>query len=83
MSNPKVTGSDEVEIDSVSVSSDGKKVTLKVPTLHPVMQMKITLNLKAADGSPIRTTIHNTINAVGNQRGEIHVGEYRIVETKE
>jgi hypothetical protein len=28
------------------------------------MQVKIQLNLKAADGTPIRHTIHNTINRV-------------------
>ncbi|MEI7685445.1 MAG: hypothetical protein WCL32_10485, partial [Planctomycetota bacterium] len=83
VSDPKTNGSDEVEIDSVKVSPDGKTVTLSVPDLRPVMQMKITLNLKAADGSPIRTAIHNTINVVGNQRGEVIVGGYRVVETKE
>jgi glucose/arabinose dehydrogenase len=79
ISNPKAQGHDEVEIDDATVSADGKTVTLKVAALRPVMQMKITLNLKAADGTPIRTAIHNTINVVGNQRGEVHVGEYRVV----
>lgn len=83
VSNPKSNGTDEVEIDSVKVGPDGKTVTLVVPDLRPVMQMKITLNLKAADGSPIRTAIHNTINVVGNQRGEVTVGGYRVVETKD
>jgi hypothetical protein len=47
------------------------------------MQMKIQYNLKAADGTTqVRSTIHNTINVVGNQRGEVHVGEYRVVKTK-
>lgn len=83
VSDPKKTGTDEVEIEAVRVSPDGKTVTLVVPSVHPVMQMKIALNLKAADGSPIRTAIHNTINVVGNQRGEVIVGGYRIVDTKE
>ena len=46
------------------------------------MQMKIQYNLKAADGTPVRTRSINTINVVGNLRGEVHVGEYRMVETK-
>lgn len=73
---------EEVEVQSASVSEDGRTVTLKIDNLRPVMQMKIQYNLKAADGSAVKNAIHNTINVVGNQRGEIHVGEYRIVETK-
>lgn len=83
ISDPKKNGRDEVEIDAASVSSDAKTVVLKVPDVRPVMQMRITLNLRAADGSPIRTAINNTINVVGNQRGEVHVGEYRIVQRKD
>jgi glucose/arabinose dehydrogenase len=83
VSDPKKNGTDEVEIDSVRVGTDGKTVTLVVPDLQPVMQQKITLNLKAANGAPIRTTIHNTINVVGNLRGEVIVGGYRVVERKE
>ena len=45
--------------------------------------MKITLNLKAAGRLPVRTAINNTINVVGNERGEVHVGEFRIVPRKE
>lgn len=83
VSDPKKSGRDELEIDAASLSSDGKTVTLKVNNLRPVMQMKITLNLKAADGTPIRTAISNTINVVGNERGEVHVGEYRVVQRKD
>jgi hypothetical protein len=48
----------------------------------PVMQMKIDYNLKAADGSKVSSSIYSTINVVGNLAGEVHVGEYRIVERK-
>ncbi len=83
VSEPKQKGRDEVEIDSVSISSDGKTVTLKVPDVRPVMQMAIKMNLTTAAGAPIRTTIHNTINVVGDVRGEVHVGEYRVVPRKD
>jgi hypothetical protein len=63
-SDPKKEGHDEVEVTAATLSADGKTVTLTVPNLQPVMQMKIQLNLKAADGSPIRHTIHNTINRI-------------------
>lgn len=62
VADPNKQGQDDVEIASASLSADGKTVTLKIPTLQPVMQMKIQLNLKSADGAPIKETIHNTIN---------------------
>jgi hypothetical protein len=82
MSNPKLQGHDDMEVTSASLSPDGKTVTLRINDLKPVMQMKIVYNLKAADGTPVRSVIHHTINVVGNLRGELHVGDYRIVETK-
>ena len=42
-----------------------------------------TLFQKAADGTPIRTAIHNSINNVGNLHGEVHVGEFKVVERKQ
>jgi glucose/arabinose dehydrogenase len=79
----KKTGTDEVEVDSVSIANDGKTVTLKLSEVKPVMQMKINMTLKAADGTPIRTAIYNTINNVGNLHGEVHVGEFKVVERKQ
>jgi hypothetical protein len=73
---------DEVEVQSASVSNDMKTVTLKIKDLRPVMQMKIQYNLKAADGAKVNSTIWNTINVLGDQRGEVIVGGYRVVETK-
>jgi glucose/arabinose dehydrogenase len=82
VSDPKKQGHDDVEVESASLSPDGKTVTLKIDNLRPVMQMKIQYNLKAADGATVKSAIHHTINAVGNLRGEVHVGEYRVVEAK-
>lgn len=82
ISNPKQQGHDPVEVQDAQVSPDGKTVTLKIDNLRPVMQMKIQYNLKAADGVAVKNAIHHTINVVGDQRGEVHVGEYRVVKTK-
>jgi len=82
VSDAKKQGHDTMEVEDATLSADGKTVTLKIAKVHPVMQMKIQYNLKAADGSAVRSAIHNTINVVGSQRGEIHVGEYRIIDTK-
>jgi hypothetical protein len=79
-SNPKEQGHDEVEIDEAKLSADGKTVTLKITDLAPVMQMKTSFTLKAADGSPLESEIHHTINAVGDLVGEVHIGEYKIIE---
>lgn len=81
-SNPKQQGQDEVEVADASLSPDAKTVTLKFDRLQPVMQMKIGINIKTADGTNLRTTVHNTINIVGDLRGEVHPGEFRIVGKK-
>jgi hypothetical protein len=62
VAQPNKQAQDDVEISSASLSDDGKTVTLKIADLKPVMQMKIQLNLKTADGAAIKQTIHNTIN---------------------
>lgn len=82
VSDPKKQGRDDMEVDAATLSPDGKTVTLKIDNVQPVMQMKIQYNLKAADGAAVKSAIHNTINVVGAKRGEVHVGEYRIVQTK-
>jgi glucose/arabinose dehydrogenase len=82
VSNPKQQGHDAVEVDEAHLSPDGKTVTLKIDKLAPVMQMKIQYNLKTADGSAMKSAIWNTINVVGDKRGEVHVGQYRIVDNK-
>jgi len=65
--DPKKEGHDDVEITAATLSQDSKTVTLKIPSLKPVMQMKIQLDMKSADGQPIKHTIHNTINRVPAQ----------------
>jgi hypothetical protein len=64
VSDPQAKGHDAVEIKSVAVSTDEKRVTLAIEGLKPVMQMKITLNIKSANGSPVPKEIAHTINVV-------------------
>ncbi|HVE38733.1 MAG TPA: DUF6797 domain-containing protein [Planctomycetota bacterium] len=64
VANSKKQGRDPVEIKAAKVSSDGKKVTLEIPGLQPVMQMKIKFRMRAADGAPISQEIWHTINRV-------------------
>jgi glucose/arabinose dehydrogenase len=65
VSDPSKEGQDEVTVAGATVLADGKTVVLKIPGLKPVMQMQIEMNVDAADGTPIHTVVHNTINAIG------------------
>jgi hypothetical protein len=67
VSNPQEKGHDDVEIKSVKVAPDRKSVFLEVPGLQPVMQMRIKMNLKSADGIALPKEITNTINVVGRE----------------
>jgi hypothetical protein len=57
---------DRLEVRSAALSADGKTVTLEIPEIRPVMQMKISFRLRAADGAPVAFDVHNTIHALGD-----------------
>jgi len=61
VSDPAVKGHDRVEIQSARLSADKKTVYLDIPTIQPVMQMKISANVKAADGKPVKQEVWNSI----------------------
>jgi len=67
VSNPEEKGHDPVEVASVKLSDDKKQLFLAVPGLKPVMQMKITMNIKAEDGTALPTELAHTINGVGKE----------------
>jgi hypothetical protein len=52
-------------IKSVKLQPDGKTVVFEVPDIKPVMQVKISYKIKAADGSPVSSDIHGTIHNLG------------------
>jgi type 1 glutamine amidotransferase/cytochrome c553 len=59
-----IEGHDEVPVRSATLMNDGRSVFLEIADLRPVMQMEIRMTLLAADKTPIRQTIYNTINVV-------------------
>lgn len=60
----KKKGRDPVELRAVKLSTDGRRLFLDIPTLAPVMQIKIRYALKSAGGTPMEGEIANTINVV-------------------
>lgn len=62
-------GRDTWRVQSATVSADHQTVFLELPEVQPVMQMHLELNLKAADGAPLRNFVHNTIHQVGRKAG--------------
>lgn len=62
--NPQAEGHDEVRVAAASLSQDGRTVTLRIPDLGPVMQMRIRYSLSAADGKAFRGDLYHTIHAL-------------------
>jgi hypothetical protein len=64
LKNPDKEGHDSVDIKDIKLSEDGKTVSLNLAQVVPVMQMRIKMDIKAADGSAINTNVFTTINVV-------------------
>lgn len=62
VANPQRQGRDPVDVQSVLLSADGRTISLRIPSLRPVMQMRVRFRIKAADGTPVEQEIYNTIN---------------------
>jgi hypothetical protein len=67
VADPTVKRHDKMEIKSARLTSNKKTVLLEIPGLQPVNQMKIKMNLKAADGTAINQEIYNTIHKLGSK----------------
>jgi hypothetical protein len=63
--DPNKQGFDTLEVKRATLLPDGRTVFLEVPGLRPVMQMRISCNVEAKDGTPVRTDVYNTIHALG------------------
>jgi glucose/arabinose dehydrogenase len=61
VADPAKKGHDKVEVKSARLSKDKKTVFLEIPTIQPVMQMKISANVKAADGATVKQEVWNSI----------------------
>ena len=75
VADPTIKEHDPIDVESVELSQDGKTVTLKIADLAPVMQMKIAMKLKGADGAPVEFTVYNTINTVLGASATAAVGK--------
>jgi type 1 glutamine amidotransferase/glucose/arabinose dehydrogenase len=63
--HPNVEGHDAVEIKAARLSEDGRTVSLDIPTLKPVMQLRLRYSLRGADGSPVKGEVDGTIHRLG------------------
>jgi sugar phosphate isomerase/epimerase len=63
---PERVGHDILETEGVELSPDGRTVFIRAP-LRPVDQIQIALNLTAATGEVIKTTVSATINALAKR----------------
>jgi len=61
----KGEGKKGLTVKSAKLGDDGKTLKLEIEGMKPVMQMKISGKLKAADGSGVNLEIHNTIHNLG------------------
>jgi hypothetical protein len=57
-------GRDNISIESVKLSSNGKTATVKIADFQPVMSETIKFNIKAADGTPISQEVLHTVHVV-------------------
>ena len=51
-----------LKVAQAEVAKDGKSVFLELPGIAPTWCMEIRMDVKGADGTPARHTIHNTIH---------------------
>ncbi|HVR84093.1 MAG TPA: DUF6797 domain-containing protein, partial [Planctomycetota bacterium] len=63
--NPSAEGHDSLDVGPGHLSDDGKGVFLEIPSLKPVMQLRIRYSLRAADGAPEKGELFATIHALG------------------
>ncbi|MEN9678329.1 MAG: hypothetical protein RIS76_4225 [Verrucomicrobiota bacterium] len=62
--NPTQKGHDPVVVKSARLSRDGKTLSLELENVIPVMQQRVKLNVKAADGADVGQEIWHTIHKV-------------------
>ena len=67
--NPDQTGKDDVTVQGIELSDDGKRVLIKISErdLQPVDQMQLQLSLESQDGKQYIDTMYLTIHKVPEQ----------------
>ena len=63
--DPNKTSHDKLEVKTAQVSPDGRKLFLEIPGLKPCDQLKIKINITAADGAPVAHEVYSTIYKLG------------------
>jgi len=63
-SEPSKKAHDEWPVRSARVSDDHRTVSLEIEGLRPVMQMRIQIRPNAADGTPLKLEVYNTVHRV-------------------
>jgi len=64
--DPAIKTHDKLEVKSAKLSADGRTVSLEIPGLRPANQVKVKLNVKAADGTAISQDLYATIHRLGS-----------------
>ncbi len=62
VSRPDTVGQDDVVVAGAKLLEDERTVHVRIPTIQPVMQMQLGVNLKAADGNPVVGSVFLTIH---------------------
>ncbi len=60
--SPQEHGRQSLKVTEVRVAADKKSIFLTMPDIQPVMQMKISMNIDAADGATMKYDLYTTIN---------------------
>ena len=64
--DPALKTHDKLDVKSARLSADCSAVSLEIPGLRPANQVKVKLNLKAADGTAISQDLYATIHKMGS-----------------
>jgi hypothetical protein len=64
VTDPNKQGRDSLDVAKVTLSADGKTVTLQIPKLQKCMTLRIQYNLKGAKGETVKSEINCTVNVL-------------------
>jgi type 1 glutamine amidotransferase len=64
VAHPDQPGHDAVELKAIRLSEDGREVTLDIPSLAPVHQLRVRYTLRTAEGASAKSELVATIHAL-------------------
>jgi sugar phosphate isomerase/epimerase len=77
---PERVGHDVLAVEHATLSSDGKRLFLKIAGLRPVDQIQVSLDLTTAAGEPMKANVYGTINGLV-ERGDVRAAAARAPAT--